>query len=190
MERRLTMVVDTETTGLPPRNVAPSDTVAWNQCRVVQVAWELYDESGKRISSECHLVRLDKDTVMSEGAERVHGISKEHSITYGAPIAFLWKRWTEVLPSVARLVAHNMAFDDAVLQAEMHRACQPDIIDMWNGKAKACTMREGTKPGKKWPKLTELYFECFGRYPSATMHQADADVRACAEIFFFQKNHK
>lgn len=184
----LTLVIDTETTGLPPRNKSPSLYEAFDGCRMVQIAWELYTSDGKRISTECFLIGLDATTVMSEGAARVHGITKEHAILHGVPRSVIWERLETLLPKVSTIVAHNMAFDDSVIQSEMYRDNRYEVINEWNKKRKVCTMRNGTAPGKKWPKLAELYLECFGRSPLGALHQADTDVRVCAEIYFHQKS--
>jgi DNA polymerase III epsilon subunit-like protein len=183
-----TLVIDTETTGLPPRYAPPGASSAWDKCRMVQVAWELYDAEGNHITSECHLIRPDGYVIPLEST-RIHGIRHDHATEHGAPFARVMERLMDVLPSVKRIVAHNMSFDDGVIQSELHRALAAGsvrmghVLDLWNTKEKVCTMKTTTQPGQKWPKLTELYQTCFGKQPSGDMHRADADVRACAEIY-------
>lgn len=182
------LVIDTETTGLPPRFAIPSASEIWECCRLVQIAWELYDKNGCHISSECYIIKPDGFHI-PVSSTRIHGISHTHAEEHGVTLSFIWSRLYEILPRVKKLVAHNMAFDDRVVQSEMYRSSDElsnIIIAEWNRKEKVCTMMTAHKPGQKWAKLTELYETYFGTSPSGKMHRADADVRACADIFHYQ----
>jgi DNA polymerase III epsilon subunit-like protein len=184
------MVVDTETTGLPPRYAPVEALEAWEKCRVVQIAWEIYDEAGKHISSECYIIRPDGYTIRPE-VTRIHGISHTHAEQHGIPFDVIIDRLACALPRVKRIVAHNISFDDRVVQAELYRYCDTEVkkkvMTQWREKQKLCTMLRGTKPGEKWPKLVDLYKRYFGGAPSEEMHRADADVRACARIYHHQE---
>lgn len=187
-----TLIFDTETTGLPPRKVSPSQVHAWDGCRIVQIAWEMYDDAGNHVSSECYLVRPDNFQIPAE-ATRIHGITQEHAVAHGIPIQQVWARLLGILPRVQCLVAHNISFDDAVVQSELYRTKQVDpstdaLLSLWEAPQKICTMKTAcTHPGQKWPKLIELYRAYFGKLPDEKLHRADADVRACAAVFFHQK---
>lgn len=182
------LVLDTETTGLPPRYALPNASEIWECCRLVQVAWELYDNNGNHISSECYIVKPEGFEI-PESSTKIHGISTEHAQQHGIALSFIWSRLFEILPRVKKLVAHNMSFDDRVMQSEMYRSTDQlsqIVLNEWNRKEKVCTMMTAHTPGRKWAKLTELYETYFGVKPSGTMHRADADVRACADIFHYQ----
>ena len=183
-----TLVIDTETTGLPPRYAPPHMLEAWETCRIVQIAWEVYDENGNHINSECYIIRPNGFVIPVESSQ-IHGIQHEHAEKHGSSLMHVLERLMHLLPSIARIVAHNMNFDDNVVQSEVYRLGCPfskELLNEWNSKEKICTMKAGTAPGKKWPKLAELYAKCFGAPPSGTMHRADEDVRACADIYHFQ----
>ena len=183
------MVLDTETTGLTPR--APiHDTRAWDRCRVVQVAWSVHDASGAPLTKRCLTVQPDGFEI-PEQAARIHGITTANASVNGSPIQQVLLALHDDLErfDVGTLVAHNMEFDDTVLQAEMWRYRCSDLLNRFQVCERRCTMLMGTHPGKKWPRLAELYQELFGEAPGKC-HQADLDVEYCSRIFwhFMAKN--
>jgi len=190
------LVIDTETTGLPPRYVDITNTEKWNKCRIVQIAWEVLDLNGNIISSECYIIKpngFDIPTV----ASNIHGITTEIANEKGIDIDIAFNRLESIINgNIKTIVAHNMQFDDAVIQSEIYRQIRysknndslNNLYDKWRYMTKECTMLMGcTKPGQKWPKLVELYKTCFNKEPVGNLHQADVDVRACAEIYFHLK---
>jgi len=182
------MVIDTETTGLPPRNVPPWMLDAWSKCRVVQIAWEVYTEDGALVEEKNFIIYPDGFDI-SEKAASIHGITTEIARTKGVPMATAFEALEASLQSVTTIVAHNMSFDDSVIQSEMNRHKKYFLLSQWETKKKNCTMLMATKPGTRWPKLRDLYVRLFNREPAGTMHSADADVRACADIYFHMYRH-
>ena len=72
------LIFDTETTGLPANYNAPvTDTDNWP--RMVQLAWECHDDTGKLTASECYLIKPEGYTI-PYAAEKVHGISTEKAM--------------------------------------------------------------------------------------------------------------
>lgn len=187
------LVIDTETTGLPPRYVDITNTDKWKKCRIVQIAWELLDLNGNIISSECYIIKPDGFEVPIV-ASNIHGITTEIANEKGIDIDIVFNRLDTIINgNIKTIVAHNMQFDDAVIQSEMYRYSKNNeklkiLHDKWKFMNKECTMLMGcTKPGQKWPKLIELYKTCFNKEPVGNLHQADMDVRVCAEIYFHLK---
>ena len=70
-----TLIFDTESTGLPIGGLGaePEETYKWKTCRLVQIAWLLYDGSNL-ISQECYTVKPD-GWVVSNDATDLHGIT-------------------------------------------------------------------------------------------------------------------
>jgi DNA polymerase III epsilon subunit-like protein len=70
-----TLIFDTETTGLPigGLDAEPAETYKWESCRLVQLAWELYDGSNL-ISQGCYIVKPD-GWFVSDNASNLHGIT-------------------------------------------------------------------------------------------------------------------
>jgi len=179
------VVFDTETTGLPISWNAPSSDVD-NWPRVVQVAWEAFDRRGQKIDAQCHIIRPEGFTIPKKAVE-VHGISTAIAKRDGVPLARVLRAFDDVLGDASVVVAHNLKFDAAILDAEYHRLSKRA---QFRHKIQVCTMRAATEycalPGPygfKWPKLSELYRELFGKGLKHA-HDAAADVASCARCFF------
>jgi len=178
------LVLDTETTGLAPRNVPYTMTIAWRNCRIVQIAWNIYND-GTLISSKCFILRPEGYEI-PESSSRIHGITHQEAMTTGHPIQEVLKEFHQDLLTVDVLVAHNMAFDKPVILSELHRYKMEDAIQKMEQLPTECTMLMGTLPKQKWPKLVELYKRYFNEVPTIS-HRADADVAQCAKIYFHLK---
>lgn len=190
MQKTWILVVDTETTGLPPRSVPIENSNTWKQCRVVQIAWSLSDENGNIKDEKCYIIQPDTDTVFSEGAVRVHGISKQKAIQDGVPMKDVLNELHVALANVKTIVAHNIQFDDPVIQAELFRANRQSLLQLWKSKERYCTMLSGTRPGERWPKLAVLYERLYEKPAEGQLHSADADVALCSDIYFRQMGKK
>ena len=97
------------------------------------------------------------------------------------------KEFSDVLRTSRLVVAHNLDFDQRVVQAELIRA---GLADAFAGKKGYCTMKNTAdfcklpgKRGYKWPSLTELHRRLFGQVPEG-IHSALADAEACKRCFF------
>ncbi len=179
------LVFDTETTGLPRSWRAPASDVH-NWPRVVQVAWEAYDDRDQLMESHAFIIRPDGFTIPA-GAEKVHGISTAHAEKHGVPIVQALEAFLVVLENTQVLVGHNISFDLNVVGAELHRVGKGSALQ---SKSHLCTMRNSTTfcelPGQygyKWPTLTELHSKLFGEDARET-HDAAADTATCSKCFF------
>lgn len=192
VDRTLTLVIDTETTGLPPRlgrtEVSPRNSNAWARCRLVQVAWLLFDsENGAEVSRASHIINPAGEFTIPEQAARIHGITDAVAAAEGVHLSEICAKLENILPRVETIVAHNMAFDHAVVASELWRAKQHSLHDQWVNQIpfRYCTMLQGCRRGEKWPRLYELYQRVLGKVlDPATLHRADADAAACAEIYW------
>lgn len=185
------LIFDTETTGLGPRNVHPTSENfrLWDRCRIVEIAWELFDTNHQKIDQKSLLIQPN-GYVIPESATKIHGISQTEAYTNGVLFGNVVNELALILPSVTRIIAHNISFDVPVLSAELYRHNRSDLVEILNEIEKICTMKRGTKPYKKWPKLGELYKEYFNILPEnvyGDLHRADVDVRCCADIYFHQE---
>lgn len=187
-----TLVFDTETTGLPPSRSKPdpANIAPWDRCRIVQIAWNIYDVNGALERAVCFMVKPDGFTIPPEAA-RIHGITTECAMAEGVPIEHVFEILRRDLSRVSTLVAHNIRFDDNVVLAELYRLLPvsspldiQSLIDAWELKERRCTMLMGTPPKGKWPKLVNLYQRLFNTVPDCVLHRADADVEVCAKCYF------
>lgn len=186
------LVIDTETTGLPPRGKSPTNGEAWNSCRIVQIAWQLYPVTAQSInelvSSACYIIKPKYGDIPVESA-KIHGITTERAMQEGVDIMEVISELDKVLPMVTLIVAHNIDFDKNVVASELHRAGAFDMYRRFMVKDMYCTMREGTQSGGRWPKLADLYERLHGEKVGENMrlHSADTDAQICAAIYFKQR---
>jgi len=178
------LIFDTETTGLPRDYSAPI-TQLDNWPRLVQLAWQLHDHTGKLISSGNYIVRPEGFTIPFN-SEQIHGISTERALKEGSELKEVLEIFRKDMDRAHFLVGHNVSFDERVMGAEYLRNRIPSAI---MDKAKIDTKDEGTQfcaiPGPrgfKWPTLGELHHALFDKgFEDA--HDAAADVEATARCF-------
>ena len=176
---------DTETSGLPRDWSAPAGDVA-NWPRLVQIGWLCCDDSGQTLQSQQYLIK-PQGFKISPTAVDVHGITTERALRDGVDLTPVLKEFSDALRTSRLVVAHNLDFDQHIVQAELIRA---GLADAFAGKEGYCTMKNTAdfcklpgKRGYKWPSLTELHRRLFGQPPEG-IHSALADAEACKRCFF------
>lgn len=190
---RFIMILDTETSGLPPRlsnmwqdrwkQKPVQDTASWECCRLVQIAWNLYTKTGKVVRKRNMVVYPDGFTIPTAASD-IHGFTTERALKEGIPIQTVLEILAEDLLDTEYVVCHNVAFDEKIVSSELIRHKFQWVYSLWKNKPKHCTMLTNTIPGEKWPKLCNLYERLFGHQPVADLHRADEDIRITAEVFF------
>ena len=176
---------DTETTGLPRNWKAPiTDLNNWP--RLVQIAWVLSDNSGKRIETKDFIIKPEGFTIPYEAA-KVHRITTERAYKEGIDLAKVLNEFNDLISESDYIVAHNIDFDKMILGAELLRN---NIKTTFFQKPKLCTMKSSTNyckiPGNygyKWPKLSELHIDLFGK-DFEEAHDASADINATEKCFW------
>jgi DNA polymerase III epsilon subunit-like protein len=140
---------DTETTGLPKRRNAPVHDLD-NWPRLVQLAFLLYDKRGNKVEGGDYIVKPEGFTIPSEAAN-IHGISTQKVLKEGQPLITVLLEFEAALKQAKILVAHNMAFDQNVVGAELLRAGFPNYLERL---PKICTMRRAANfcaiPSSYW----------------------------------------
>jgi len=176
---------DTETTGLPKNWKAPvSDFDNWP--RMVQLAFLLYDAEGNLMADGNYIVEPVGFTIPPESS-LIHGISTERALKEGLPLKDVLLSFQEVMKHAEYLVAHNIAFDEKIVGAELLRCGLPNNLMT---KRRFCTMESSTSycaikgpKGLKWPRLSELHQKLFGcDFDEA--HNAAVDIEATARCFW------
>ena len=103
------LIYDTETTGLPKNYNAPlTDFDNWP--RVVQLAWQVHDSTGKLIDIKNFIVKPE-GYIIPRGAEKIHGISTERASTEGQSLSFVLNEFNKVLNNAEVVAGHNLEFD-------------------------------------------------------------------------------
>lgn len=197
------LVLDVESTGLPLDWGRPSSDVD-NWPRVIEMAFELFDETGKTIERVIELVSPDgweiptKETFMAKGHSEPeaiklaqfwidNGFDTETNALLGQPMPELLKKFASAYDECDVLVCHNSAYDKSVISAELIRygvrvkKKKPDFCTKLEGE-EICKL-PGKIPGKyKWPTLSELYRHLFGKDFEGA-HAAGCDIQATKECY-------
>lgn len=176
---------DTETTGLPKRWDAPaSDLDNWP--RLVQIAWMCFDGGGKEISQNSKIIKPEGFAIPDESS-KIHGITTEIAEKKGVPLEKILKEFMNMINQSQFLIAHNMSFDEKIVDAEFIRKKIPRSLFQ---PKKICTKEVATEfckiPGSygyKWPTLSELHIKLF-ESDFHDAHNALIDVSVCAKCFF------
>lgn len=184
------LIIDTETTGLPPYcKVQNSRKIAspikylkhWDDCRIVEFAWILYDDFGMCLKKENYIIKPNNYIIPNESSN-IHGITQDIAIKEGIEMEFALSMFASDLVEANYLVAHNMDFDYNVLLAEWLRYT-PSTVEYLINIPKICTMKDFLNPNERWPKLADLYYKCTNK-PFFQQHRALGDAMACASILF------
>ncbi len=182
------LIFDTETTGLPQRYNAPLNDFG-NWPRVVQLAWQLHDETGALIEHHSEII-IPEGFEIPFAASKIHHITTDWALNNGKSLKTVLDRFSKALNRANFYAGHNIEFDRKVLGAEFLRLGLDDLFDQKvfvDTKSEATTAfcaLPGGKGGKfKWPSLLELHTKLFGQAFSEA-HNAAFDVDANAKVFF------
>lgn len=181
---------DTETTGLPNDRLRPDHP---DQPHLVQLAALLTETDGRARASLNLIVNAGQP--IPEGAAKIHGLTTAIVTACGVPLKTACQTFSDLMGKADMLVAHNLRFDVAIMETAYLRlggrpARRPS--------GRACTMEAASSIMKlpptprmvaagfnkpKPPKLEECIRHFFGEELIGA-HDALADVRACARVFF------
>jgi DNA polymerase-3 subunit alpha len=198
------LVVDCEATGLPVSWDKPASDVD-NWPRIIQIAFELFTETGETLVRRIALIRPDgwripdKEYFMEQGESEAEAIKKakfwidngyETAISElaGEPLKPVLQEFTKLYDECDFMLCHNVSYDKNVISAELHRyrvsikkGPKPDFCTKLEGE-EICKL-PGKIPGKyKWPSLNELYNHLFGRDFEGS-HDAGCDIQATKECY-------
>lgn len=176
---------DTETTGLPKKwNASLRNLDNWP--RLVQIAWLIYDLNGRKVKGKNYIIKPEGFEIPAE-ASKIHGITTELALKKGKTLKAVLGQFSRDMIAADYIVAHNISFDDRIVEAEFLRA---GIQKSLFAPKKLCTKDLSTKfcaiegpGGYKWPSLSELHVKLFG-CDFEDAHDAMVDTRACAKCFF------
>lgn len=182
-----TLLFDTETTSKADFSAGYQSQ---NQPRIVQFSALLTDDQGAELGMFSTIIKPDGWTIPAEAAA-IHGITTEKAEACGVPMLCALSMFGMFAAVADTVVAHNIDFDALVCRSEYHRAGK---TARFAELAHFCTMKRSTDlcklpsqwkgKGYKWPKLEEAYRILLGKELEGA-HDALADVRACAEIYFW-----
>jgi len=189
-KNRYITIIDTETTGLlPDKKITTNDNEGYRFCRILQFAYECYTEEGEFVKKECFYIKPTYDFDYSE-AEQIHHISYAMTHEKGIPHREFIQRLKSLVDETLLFVAHNMDFDNNVIESEWHRDDWGRLhVSEWKQVPKECTLLMARHIFPFDPnsnhKLATVHSKCNLVVEKGTMlHQADSDTRMCAQIYF------
>ncbi len=172
-----------------------------DQARVVQIGALMVDDQA---ADYPEIMRLDvvldvSDANFSEGAVKIHGITKEFSRTFGVNENATYDIFLNMIEVSDMCVAHNSDFDTKMIRYQMQRLSGDEKFDPFAGRNVYCTMKalapvlklppKGRNPGFGWPNLTEACQIALGREPT-NAHNAIGDVLDCRDLFFWMLSQR
>jgi DNA polymerase-3 subunit alpha len=187
-------VFDIETTGLvkcKKFNSYPhfKNNSAYDDARIVQIAWILLDKNYNTIDKKNYIVKRDGFNIPNSS---FHGINNIISDIKGTRFEIIMMDFAEALSQADIIVAHNLLFDYNVLVNHMYRYDLQYIHSIFVTKEKFCTSRKSASLLKlpmpyysshfKYPSLQELYMFYF-KQKIFGAHNAEVDVDATTKCF-------
>lgn len=185
-----TIVVDTETSGLPlhkDSSIYKSDE--WPH--ILQLSYMIYDDITHEILIEVNdYIAIEKSCTISEASYEVHGLTREFLQSNGIPIKDALHKFKKHMNSCDVVVGHNISFDKRMILAECVR-----LKIFLNMKNTYCTMRNTKDVCKiqmqnskgetyyKYPSLSELHYYLFG-HNIKKLHDASVDILICMRCYF------
>ena len=182
---------DTETTGLPTKK----DGDLTKEPHVLQLAVSLYNNARRPIFEISTLVKIPPEVTIDPKAFEAHGISTYTIEKYGVSKLQALQLARFAFERADVVVAHNLQFDEKLLNFE---AARTSTHSLFTEKRTFCTMNASTEilqlpptPAMlKWgfgpyknPSLSEAYRYFFSEDFEGA-HDALADTRACARVYF------
>jgi DNA polymerase-3 subunit epsilon len=169
------LVFDTETTGLPKRELPLSDE---SQPRILSLAAILCDNEGNITESMDTLIH-HPGLEIPEFITKINGITQEQCESTGIPIAEALAKYNDMKSRSHTRVAHNLSFDKQMIARETLALGLEH--ESYAGES-FCTVKMCKTIGLPG-KLMDAYRALFDKEFHGE-HSAMGDVLACKEIFF------
>lgn len=187
------LVFDTETTGLPPKNVSTRETFRFPY--VVQLSWMVLDTgTNKIVSFYDYIIQLPQYIDIPQESANIHGINTDIMREKGENILPILQKFKRDVLASHIIVAHNIEFDKKIIEVEFYR----HGLGSWSNlrKREFCTMKSGNsicnlkmksfysnKMISKYPRLSELHHKLFGQSPK-NIHNALIDILMCLRCYY------
>ncbi len=178
------MFIDTEATDLPKNWSLPFDAPG-NWPYALQISWVIYDKNRTEVKREDHYICINDDVQISDGALKVHGITKTFLKEHGEDISNVLQLFlTDIAQYNPLVIGHYIKLDYHVLAVELYRA---NIKYNFDEVPLFCTMITSGDIAqnfrKRQLKLDELYNLLFYKDP-LNPHNAIYDALSAADCFF------
>jgi DNA polymerase III epsilon subunit-like protein len=211
----ITLVFDTETTGLPKTKIISPDTLKdWPY--IVQFSFVIYDDVKNKITeTKDYIVKVPDSVTINSDSIKFHGITNEISKTKGTRIEVVMHDFFYHLNFVDKIVGHNVEFDINMVRVELLRIIHLNLNNVTEdairdhkfnlhylttvknihctlqNSIELCAIKSTNKSGKeymKYPKLEELHYKLFEMKPN-NLHNSLNDILVTLRCFIKMKNN-
>lgn len=165
------VVFDFETTGL----VLHPATPLRKQPKPIEFGAVLVELDGT-VVDECSLL-INPEQPIEAVITKITGLT-DADLAVAPVFAAVLPRIREIMGKADVMVAHNLPFDESILEIALQREGITDFI--WP-KYKLCTVQAYQEGWGKRPRLIELYEQVMGK-PLLQTHRASDDCLALADI--------
>jgi len=122
IKRSRYLVFDVETTGLLPKQSQNQRISISDYPYIIQLSFVIYDlEQRKIIKTYDSYIKIPETVIISQYVSNLTGITNEICKSKGVPITDAIKNFHEAYIICEGLVAHNMDFDQTMIEVEMER---------------------------------------------------------------------
>lgn len=171
---------DCETSGLPALGKPATDPA---QPRLLQLGAVLHDRAWNERASISLLIVPDGWAV-TQGASDTHGITTDIAARYGVRLQVALAALMDLARDAVVISAFNLAFDEMIVESELHR--RNAVMGDWKRPRvrRICTMQSSSGligADGRWPKLAAAHEAIVGE-PLTDAHDALSDAKASARI--------
>jgi DNA polymerase-3 subunit epsilon len=183
------LALDVESSNLPAKGMAiDHPQYPW----MMQVAAVLFSFDGRDHAVFSTRIRSEGRTV-SEGAQRIHGISTKEAGKTGIPEIVALSAICHFAGQARLLTGFNVEFDRDILQASIIRLGQDprrlvrpglQLVDLMRPSAAFCKLPSECDDGSyRWPKLSDALSGIRNERPRQGHHDALRDAMAAKRLF-------
>lgn len=178
----ISLVFDCETNGLFKRGSHYTDLKEFDKARLVSISWLIIQ--GSQVVEQSYYIVKPISWEISEESMKIHKISNDYAHEHGIPIEDVLTFFIKSMKKAQNIVAHNMKFDENIIQSELYRQGYVEDLDIFKKKHKICTMMKGKQfmMIRKYPKLAELYKHLYND-EITNAHNALYDTEYCYKCY-------
>jgi DNA polymerase III epsilon subunit-like protein len=195
-ERKYTIVIDTETNGLPTDFNSEFPYLSFPE--PVQISWIVFDEYDRIVQFRDYIIKPNGYTI-SEQSTKIHGVSEQIAKIKGENISVVVEELQDTLSKCQVLVGHNLEFDIKVLERASFKyenergGCQFEGFITSMELKSYCTMKDSMSFLKesnisKYPKLSELYKHIFNQEPEG-LHNSSKDIELTFNVYVWLRDN-
>ena len=182
----MSIIIDTETTGLPTtfnyKYLPYTDILGYNSSRIVQISWII---PLKNNNLQRTFIIKPSDFIIHPSNYHyiTQELSNEKGIKLEEIVDIFYKDITDY--NIKNFLAYNVEFDYNILLSELFRIKRDDVINSILSMNTICIMKlaQSFLKLKKYPKLEEAYNKIVNDTNDTKFHDAEFDTLAAYKVW-------